>query len=92
MNRTESQEQMIQSMGIDGAKRAPWASSSVVCCTKRSHRLELLCVKVRPKGAMSSLRETVSNGPKPALVDPLQLRHYGDQERIDAAQDESAKP
>jgi len=57
-------------MGSDGVKRAPWPGSlgGVV-----SPKIEPLCVKVRPKGAMPSLRETVSNGLQPAPVAPLQM-------------------
>ena len=59
-------------MGSDGVKRAPWPDSRGVPVT-RSAAIESLCVKVRLKGAMPSLRETVSNGLKPASVAPLQI-------------------
>lgn len=68
------------SMGGAGVKRAPWADSQGTVLPRDSEAgrvllnplLESLCVKVRPKGAMSSLRETVSNGLKPASGAPHQ--------------------
>ena len=63
---------MNKTMGSDGVKRAPWPGSLGLACHASRPEIEPLCVKVRLKVAMPSLRETVSNGLKPASVAPLQ--------------------